>query len=131
MEIRIITPRNTVLEADDVEHVLLPAEGGELGILPGHITMVCSLGVGRIQVDLADGPVRLATSGGFAEVLQDRIIVLADTAERESDIDVDRARRARERAAERLEKRVEDIDMARAEAAFARAANRLEIAGPE
>jgi len=128
VQIRIITPEKTVLAADDAEHVLLPAENGELGILPGHIPMVCTMQVGPIRVDLAGSVAHLATSGGFAEVLDDRITILADTAERSSEIDVDRAEEARARAEERLRKRAEQIDMARAKAALSRAANRLRVA---
>ncbi|MFO7955937.1 MAG: F0F1 ATP synthase subunit epsilon [Candidatus Brocadiia bacterium] len=128
MHIRIITPEKTVLEADDVEHVLLPAENGELGVLPDHIPMVCTMQIGRIRVDLPGSSVDLATSGGFAEVLEDRVTVLADSAERACEIDVDRAQAARERAEERLRKSAEEIDMARAKAALARASNRLRIA---
>lgn len=128
MQIRIITPEKTVLEADDVEHVVLPAENGELGVLADHIPMVCTMQIGHIRVDLPGSSVDLATSGGFAEVLEDRITVLADTAERACEIDVDRAEAARERAEERLRKSAEEIDMARAKAALARASNRLRIA---
>ena len=129
MQLRIITPERTVLEADAAEHVLLPAEGGELGILAGHIPMVCTLAVGRIRVDSDGSQVHLATSGGFAEVLEDEVTVLADTAERSEEIDVGRARAARDRARERLERRDTDLDVVRARIAFARAINRLNVAG--
>ncbi len=129
MEVNVITPERSVFKAAGVEHVLLPAEDGELGILPGHISMICSMAVGRIRVDLPEESVELATSGGFAEVFEDRVTMLADTAEKATEIDVERARRARERAEERLRKRSEEIDMARAKAALSRAANRLHVAG--
>ena len=128
MELKIITPERIALEAQDAEHVLLPAENGQVGILPGHIAMMCSLKVGRIHVDLPDGSVDLATSGGFAEVLDDRITVLADTAERAADIDVERAQSAMTRAQERLRQRDEKTDDVRAQTALARALNRIEVA---
>ncbi len=131
MDLKIITPERTVLETENVRHVLLPAEDGQLGILPRHMPILCSLQVGRMRVDLPDESVHLATSGGFAEVLNDRITVLADTAEKAVEIDVERARRARQRAEERLRKREEHLDLARARAALARALNRLHIAGAE
>jgi len=131
VEIKIITPEKTVLQADNVEQVLLPAQNGEVGILTSHIPMICALKVGRIRVDLPTGSVDLATSGGFAEVLDDLVTVLADTAERSSDIDLERARKARHRAEERLRRQDEKTDYARAQLAMSRALNRLKIAGVE
>ena len=117
-----------MFEAADVRHVLLPAENGEIGILSDHIATVCSLMVGRIRIDLPDDTVELATSGGFAEVLDDDISILAETAERAGDIDVERARKAMKRAREQLARRGELMDEAAAGAALARAINRLRIA---
>lgn len=131
MELKIITPERIVLETDDVRHLLLPAENGQLGILPRHMPMVCSLQIGHMRVDMPDKSIELATSGGFAEVLNDRITVLADTAERAGEIDVERAREARHRAEQRLRKREEHVDLARAQAALSRAVNRLHVAGAE
>lgn len=119
------------MESDNARHVLLPAENGELGILEGHIPMVCSLDIGQVRVDLADKSIVLATSGGFVEVADDRVVVLAETAEKAEDIDVERARRAKDRARERLETRDADLDEARARAALLRAINRLEVAEQE
>jgi len=131
VHIRITTPERTVFEARDAEHVLLPSEAGELGVLPGHMPMVCTLQVGRIRVDLPETTIQMATSGGFAEVLNDDVSVLADTAEKAEEIDVERARQARQRAEERLKRRTEDTDIVRAHAALARAINRLHVAGAE
>ncbi|MCD6416820.1 MAG: F0F1 ATP synthase subunit epsilon [Planctomycetes bacterium] len=131
MRIKVITPERTVLDAQDVQHVLLPGEGGQLGILPRHVSMVSSLAMGRISVDLSGESLDIATTGGFAEVFQNRVTVLVDTAEKVSEIDVERARQARKRAQERLRRRAEEIDEARALAALARAANRLRVAGVE
>ncbi len=128
MQLTIMTPEGTVLESDNVQHVLLPAEGGEVGILPSHIAMVCTIQVGRIRVDLPDQSLPLATSGGYAEIRNDSIAVLAETAERIEDIDVERAGKARDRARERLRRRDDDtIDFVRAEVALARALNRLRV----
>jgi len=131
VHLSIITPEQTVMESDNARHVLLPAENGELGILEGHIPMVCSLDIGQVRVDLADKSIVLATSGGFVEVADDRVVVLAETAEKAEDIDVERARRAKDRARERLETRDADLDEARARAALLRAINRLEVAEQE
>ncbi len=117
------------MASENVEHVLLPAENGELGILPGHVAMACSLQVGRIRVDMADEFIELATSGGFAEVLDDRIIIAAETAEKAGEIDLERADRARDRAQEKLRGRDDGtIDHARAQGALRRALNRLGVA---
>jgi F-type H+-transporting ATPase subunit epsilon len=128
VHIRIITPERTVLDADDAEHVLLPAQGGEMGILPGHIAAVVRLGVGRIHVDGPhEEPIELATSGGFAEVLEDEITILAETAERASEIDVPRAERARDRARELLRHDDGKRDDAATRANLSRALNRIHV----
>lgn len=131
MRLRIITPESIVFEDDDVVHVQLPAENGELGILARHVPMVCSMDVGRIRVDLPGEALELATSGGYVHVVADEVTVLAETAERAEQIDVERARRALSRAEERLERRTEQVELARAEAALRRAINRLKVAGAE
>ncbi len=132
MKLKIITPERAVLESNDIQHLLLPAENGEVGILPGHIAMVCSMQVGRIRAEGAGGAVVLATSGGYAEVLADSITVLAETAERAEEIDVARATEARDRAHQRLRRRDDpNLNVARARTALARAINRLRIASGE
>jgi len=132
VKLKIITPERTVLESDDARDVLLPAENGEVGILPGHIAMVCSMQVGRIRAQGAEGAVVLATSGGYAEVLEDSITVLAETAERAEEIDVGRATEARDRADRRLRQRDDpNVNVERALAALARALNRLRVASGE
>ena len=128
MHLAIITPERTVLDEEGVQQVILPGEAGETGILPGHIAMVCQLGVGRIRVERTEGgPIELATSGGFAEVLDDGITILAETAERAEEIDVARARHARDKAREELGKA--GVDDAAARGALSRSLNRLRIAG--
>ena len=79
MQIRILTPERTVLESDQAEHVLLPAEGGQVGILPRHIAMTCSLQEGTVRVDLPHQSVEMTITGGLAELVADRITVLADS----------------------------------------------------
>jgi len=131
VELTIITPERLVLEAADVNHVLLPAANGELGVLPGHVAMVCRLNVGRIRVDSAAESVELATSGGFAEVLEDNITVLVEAAERADEIDVARAQRARDRARIALERREEKVEDATLRGALARALNRIDVASED
>ncbi len=125
MQVTIITPERTVLETHNAQHVLLPAENGELGILPGHVAMVCTLQVGRIRVDLPSRPVELATSGGFAEVLGDAVTITGETAERAGEIDTARALRARDRAEELRRGHREETDGAAAQTSLRRSLNRL------
>jgi F-type H+-transporting ATPase subunit epsilon len=130
VQIRIITPERTVLEMQDIEHVLLPARGGDMGVLPGHIAAVVQLAVGRIHIDVGEDeePVILATSGGFAEILEDEITVLAETAEVAEEIDVARAERARDRAEELLDRHDAEVDDASIRASLSRAMNRIHVA---
>ena len=128
VQVTIITPERTVLETHNAQHVLLPAENGELGILPGHVAMVCTLQVGRIRVDLPSRPVELATSGGFAEVLGDAVTITVETAERAGEIDTARALRARDRAEELLLGHREETDHAAAQTSLRRSLNRLAVA---
>ncbi len=128
MQVTIITPERTVLQTDNAQHILLPAENGELGILPGHVAMVCTLRVGRICVDLPAGPLELATSGGFAEVLGEAVTVTVETAERAGEIDTARAQRARDRAEQLLLGHHEETDRAAAQTSLRRSLNRLAVA---
>ena len=126
----IVTPVKMVYSGA-VESLRAPGVDGSFGVLARHLPMVASLGVGFLIIREEGGEsLEMATSGGFAEVLRDRVTVLAETAEREEEIDVSRAEAARDRARGRLAKRRDpEIDYARAEAALARALNRLRIAG--
>ncbi len=128
--LEIVTPRRLVLVAD-VEMVIARGTEGELGILPQHAPLVTPLEVAPLKLRAGGKWEELAVSGGYLEVMPNRITVLANTAERAGEIDVARARSARERAEERKKGRREgeEIDMARAEAALKRAITRLRVAG--
>ena len=127
-ELEIVTPGKT-LYSGTVEHVGAPGIDGGFGVLSRHQQMVAALEIGSLRFREEGGEERLAAiSGGFAEVLGDRMTVLAETAELAEDIDGDRAVTARDRAKERLiSRRDPDIDTARAVAALERAFNRLRI----
>ena len=129
-ELEIVTPEKT-LYAGTVRHVRAPGIDGGFGVLSGHHPMVSALGIGALRFTEDGGGDRLAAvSGGFAEVLRDRVTVLAETAELSDSIDSARATAARDRAKDRLKSRRDpDVDAARAEIALARAINRLKIAG--
>src|SRR5712671_3908786 len=103
IELIIVTPERQLLRETVVE-VTLPGAGGCLGILPGHAPLITELGIGALtyRVKSASEPVHLAIISGFAEVLGDRVTVLAETAERPEEIDVARAEEAKKRAEQRL-----------------------------
>lgn len=124
----VVTPSGPVLE-DDYEMIVCKTETGELGILPGHIPLVAPLTIGAIRLKKNNETYKLAVSGGFMEVRPDKVTILAQSAEKASDIDVARAIQAKERAERRLQTKQDDIDFQRAELALKRALNRINITG--
>ena len=118
-----------VVYSEDVDIIIAPGSGGQLGILPHHAPLMTILQAGELVVRREGAEVVLAISGGFLEVRPDRVIVLADAAERAEEIDIARAEAAKERAEQRLaERRVPEFDQARCEAALRRAMARLTVA---
>ena len=99
---------------------------GDFGVLPGHAALLAALRVGHIFYKDGNDTRYIFVSGGFAEVSDDKVIVLAETATRAEDIDKERAEKAKARAEERLKSKHADIDQIRAEAALQRAITRLE-----
>lgn len=128
LAVSVVTPDGPVLD-DVYEMVSAKAESGELGILPGHIPLVAPLTVGAVRLKKEGNTDQVAVSGGFLEVRPDKVTILAQSAEKPSDIDIERARRAKERAERRLQAKQDDIDFKRAEYALRRAINRLNVAG--
>jgi len=126
--LEIITPDRVVM-SDDVRFVVAPGADGELGVLPEHAPLVTGLNIGIVRVQKEGKETKVAVTGGFMEVRDNRVIILADAAEREDEIDVERAKAAQKRAEERLAARSPDIDIARAELALKRALNRLKVTG--
>jgi F-type H+-transporting ATPase subunit epsilon len=124
----IVTPDRLVAH-DAVTAVTIPGKDGYLGILPGHAPLLTELASGELAYSSAGVQHTLCVNWGFAEVLGDRVIVLAQSAERAEEIDVQRAEKAKTRAEERL-KRFDDpqLDMERARKALVRAMVRLETA---
>ncbi|GAC90547.1 F0F1 ATP synthase subunit epsilon [Anoxybacillus sp. LAT_35] len=127
IKVSVVTPDGPVYEAD-VEMVSAKAQSGELGVLPGHIPMVAPLEIGAVRLKKGNATELVAVSGGFLEVRPDRVTILAQAAERAENIDVARAKAAKERAERRLQAKQEDIDHKRAELALRRAINRLNVA---
>jgi F-type H+-transporting ATPase subunit epsilon len=115
--------------SDDVDMVVAPGFEGQLGILPNHTPLMTTLLPGELRIKKGGEEVSLVISGGFLEVRPDKAIVLAGTAERADEIDVERAKAARKRAQERLSQQRElGIDGARAEASLRRSLARLRVA---
>jgi F-type H+-transporting ATPase subunit epsilon len=129
LKLEVVTPAHVVVKAD-VDAVVAPGTQGEFGVLPGHVLFLSALIPGELRFTSGTQKEFLALSGGFAEVSNDRVSILVDAAERASEIDVERAKRAAERAKERMAKdrAREDIDFKRAEAALQRALVRLKVA---
>lgn len=128
LTLEIATPTRLVV-TESVDEVVAPGIEGYFGVLPGHAAFLTTLGVGIVTYRIGRDEHRLAVAGGFAEVRNDKVIILADSAERPDEIDRARADRAKERAERRLSGRSgEEVDYARCQAALARALTRLAVA---
>ena len=127
LTVSVVTPDGEVLE-DDYEMVSCKAENGELGILPGHIPLVAPLTINAVRLKRENNEDVIAVNGGFLEVRPDKVTILAQSAEKATDIDVERAEQAKTRAEQLLESKESDVDELRAKLALHRAVNRLDIA---
>ena len=127
--LEVVTPEKVVV-SQEVDLVMAPGTEGEFGILPGHIAFLSGIIPGELRFDNGDKKEYMAVTFGFAEISNDRVSVLVDSAEKAGDIDIERAQRAMERAKARLEKESEkeDVDILRAEAALKRAVSRMKVA---
>lgn len=126
-ELEIVTPFRRVFSGR-VKSVVAPGFEGYFGVLARHAPYVVSIKIGEIKVDTGEDVRYFATSGGFAEVLPNKVTILAETAEEASEIDVNRAEAALERARQRLKEGRKMWDVERAQASLARALNRLKVA---
>ena len=126
-QLEIVTPEKKVVETA-AEEAQIPGKNGYLGILPGHAPLITELAVGEIKYREHGTEQLLAVAWGFAEVLPDKVTILAETAERPSEIDVERARKAKERAEQRLTSGDTEVDVERALDALHRAEVRLDVA---
>ena len=127
IKLEIITAEREVF-SDDVNIVIAPGVEGILGILPHHAPLMTILQPGELVIKRDGEETFLTVTGGFLEVRPDKVIILADAAERSDEIDISRAEEAKKRAEERLKSNVVDIDRARAEAALRRSLVRLKVA---
>ena len=128
--LEIATPTR-LLVSETVDEVVAPGIEGYFGLLPGHAPFLTTLGIGELSYRIGREEYHLAIAGGFAEVRNDKVIILADAAERPEDVDRARAERARERAERRLAGRSDEaeVDYTRALQALAKALTRLLVAG--
>jgi len=122
----IVTPYGQVL-SEDVEEVTAPGSEGEFGVLPGHMPFFTTLKIGILTYKKDGVENYVFINSGYAEVTADKVIIVADSAERAEDIDLERALKAKQRAEERL-KKMDEIDVARATAALERATMRIQLA---
>lgn len=128
MLLEIVTPERKVFEKQ-IDMVVVKAIDGELGILPNHIPLVTPLKIGVVRAKHAEDEELVAVSGGFMEVRNNKVVILAESAELPGDIDLERALAAKVRAEKRMEQRRDEIDFRRAEIALQKALNRIEVAG--
>lgn len=126
IRLEVVTPDRLVL-SEEVDEVSIPGSEGYLGILPGHLPLLTMIGIGVLTYRKGTKKLAFSVCGGFAEVLPERVIIMADTLERPEEIDVQRARQARERAETQLGSR-EKVDVDVAMAALLRANARLTVA---
>jgi len=126
-QLEIVTP-SRLLVKDAAEEAQIPGLGGYLGILPGHAPLITELAVGVITYEASGATHTLSVAWGFMEVLPDKVTILAETAERPQEIDVERAQKAKDRAEQRLKSNDLQVDYPRAEDALQRADTRLNVA---
>jgi F-type H+-transporting ATPase subunit epsilon len=131
IRLELVTPERLVL-SEDVDEVVAPGYEGEFGVLPGHTQFLAILNIGVLWYRKESAVKKIALGGGFAEVNHDRVVVMAETAERADEIDMERAQRARDRAEARLkELSLDDDTQAKVRAALQRALARMAVHGGE
>lgn len=127
--LEIVTPRRIVFKGE-VSSFSAPGVDGGFQVLHSHAPLLASVKIGKVKDSEAGGnEIQYAISGGFVEVRDNKVILLAETAERTDEIDVERVKSARDRAVKRLAEKYPDTDIERAKLALFRALNRLKIAG--
>jgi F-type H+-transporting ATPase subunit epsilon len=126
LDLQIVTPDRLIVQ-EQVDEVEIPGSLGYFGVLPGHTPMLASLAVGELWYRKGQDKLYLSIAFGFAEVLPDRVTILARLAERAEDIDIERAESARRRAEERLAQSKSDIDYERARTALSKSLMRLQV----
>lgn len=129
IRLEVVTPER-LLVSEDVDEIVAPGYEGEFGVLPEHTQYLAILSIGILRYRKGSEVRKMAVGGGFAEVMPERVVVMADVAERAEEIDVERARRAHARAEEQLRNlSLDDATYAKAHAALQRAIVRMAAAG--
>lgn len=124
-DLEIISPEKKIFEGK-VSAVSIPGTKGSFQVLHNHAPLISTFDIGIIRIDLLDNTKKVySTSGGSIEVLNNKVLILSDTMEAVESIDLERARKSKARAEERLAKRSPDIDIKRARSSLARALNRI------
>ena len=126
MKLEVVTPYGLIL-SEDVDEVTCSGSEGEFGVLPGHVPFFTTLKIGMLSYKKGNTTKYVFVNWGYAEVGSERVMVLADSAEKSEDINPERARAAMKRAEERL-KKAEEFDFARASSSLERAVARVQIA---
>jgi F-type H+-transporting ATPase subunit epsilon len=127
LALEIVTPDRAIVR-EQVDEVQAPGAAGYFGVLPGHTPMLALLQVGTLWYRKGADKTYVSVAGGVAEVTADRVVVLAQIAERAEEIDVDRAQAAKQRAEQRLASHQRDMDLDRARVALMKAMTRLNVA---
>lgn len=123
--LEIVTPQGLVF-SEEIDEVTAAGSEGEFGVLPGHVPFVTVLKIGMLTCKTGNETKIFFVNWGYAEIGPDKVMILADSAERSDDIDVERAKAAMKRAEERL-KKADEIDFRRAELAVERAVTRMQV----
>jgi F-type H+-transporting ATPase subunit epsilon len=126
IDLQIVTPDRLIVN-EQVDEVQIPGTEGYLGVLPGHTPLLTALSIGEMWYRKGQEKTHLSIAGGFAEVLPDRVTLLATLAERPEEIDVARAEAARQRAEQRLAQARSDVDYERARLALQKSIIRLQV----
>jgi F-type H+-transporting ATPase subunit epsilon len=126
LTLEIVTPYGSVL-TEEVDEIVAGGSEGEFGVLPGHVPFITTLNISMLGYKKEGRTQYVFVNSGYAEVAQDNVMILADSAEKSEDIDVERAKEAMKRAEDRLKKE-DELDFVRAEAALERAIIRTQVA---
>jgi F-type H+-transporting ATPase subunit epsilon len=128
LDVEIVTGERSVFTETDADMVIVPGSDGVLGVLPSHAPLITTLAAGELRIKKGATEQSIVVFGGFAEITPDKVVILADSAERAEEIDVARAEASRRRAEEALANRKDAVGLAAAEAALRRAVVRLKVA---
>ena len=127
LDVEIVTGERVVFREDDVDMVVAPGGAGMLGILPQHAPLITTLALGELRIKKGSEEQSILVYGGFMEVADDKVLILADSAERAEEVDVERAEAARHRAETSIANRQSTIDLEEAQASLRRANLRLRV----